>query len=48
MCHRRTNGDVLIETPNKQVKDYYKLLDINVPARVKLNQYIENIMKEPV
>lgn len=48
MCHRNPNGDVLIETASKQVKNYYKLVDIDVPARVKLDQYIKDMMKASV
>ena len=48
MCHRRPNGDILIENPNKQVKDYYNLLDIKVPASINNTKYIDNLMKDSV
>ena len=48
MCCRKTNGDVLIETASKQVKNYYKLVGIDVPARVKLSQYIEKLTQAKV
>lgn len=48
MCCRRPNGDVLIETANKQVKNYYKLIDVDVPTRIKTGQYIEVLMKAVV
>ncbi len=35
MCCRRSDGTITVETPNKQVKEYYKLLSLSVPAHVK-------------
>jgi len=43
MCCRRKDGIVTVETPNKQVKEYYKLLDITVPAHVKEGAFRKNI-----
>lgn len=48
MCYRKPNGDILVETANKQVKNYYKLIDVDVPARIKLEQYINELMKTSV
>ena len=45
MCHRQPNGDILIENPNKQVKDYYNLLDIKVPASINNTKYIDNLTR---
>lgn len=39
MCFRNRNGVVTVETPNKQVKAYYKFLGIELPAHVKLTPY---------
>lgn len=36
MCARKNNGIVTVETPNKQVKEYYKLLGLQIPAHVNL------------
>ena len=36
MCARKNNGMVTVETPNKQVKEYYKLLGLQIPAHVNL------------
>ena len=35
MCCRKKDGTITIETPSKQVKDYYKLFGLTVPAHVK-------------
>ena len=35
MCCRKKDGTVTVETPCKQVKEYYKLLGLKVPAHVK-------------
>lgn len=42
MC-RSHNGQVHVETPNKQVKQYYKFLDLSVPAHIKLDAYMKTI-----
>lgn len=39
MCRRNNVGQVTVETPNKQVKSYYKLLGINIPAHIKVDNY---------
>ena len=45
MCFRNNKGIVTVETPSKQVKEYYKLLHMDVPAHVDLDKYIPAIMK---
>lgn len=35
MCCRKKDGTITVEKPCKQVKEYYKLLCLNVPAHVK-------------
>ena len=45
MCFRNNKGIVTVETPSKQVKEYYKLLHTDVPAHVDLGKYIPAIMK---
>lgn len=42
MC-RSHNGQVHVETPNKQVKQYYKYLDMRVPAHIKMDTYMKAI-----
>lgn len=39
MCFRNDSGMVTVETPSKQVKNYYGLLGTAVPAHVKLTTY---------
>ena len=39
MCSLNKQGDVKVETPNKQVKQYYKLSGIRVPGHVKVEKY---------
>lgn len=39
MCRRNSAGIVTVETPNKQVKSYYKLLGISIPAHIKVDDY---------
>ncbi len=41
MCLKDRNGMVTVETPSKQVKDYYKMLGIEVPAHVEVNSFRE-------
>lgn len=43
MCCRRKDGTVTVETPSKQVKEYYKLIGITVPAHVKEGAFREGI-----
>ena len=43
MCCRRKDGTITVETPNKQVKEYYKLLGFSVPAHVKEHMYRKEI-----
>lgn len=44
MCFKNSKGIVTVETPNKQVKEYYKLLQIDVPAHIDLSKYTPTIM----
>lgn len=45
MCFRNSSGMVTIETPSRQVKDYYSILDINVPAHVEVEKFKKNNLK---
>lgn len=38
MCHRTKNGDITIETPNKQLKEMAKKLGAEIPANLKIEQ----------
>ncbi len=45
MCFRNNNEMVTVETLCKQVKEYYKLLGIEVPAHVKADSFMkENLL----
>ena len=35
MCCRKKDGTIILKTPRKQVKEYYKIFGCNVPAHVK-------------
>ena len=39
MCSKKSTGIVTTETPNKQVKEYYNLLDISIPSHIKLKTF---------
>ena len=40
-CNSR--GQIHVETPNKQVKQYYKYLDIRVPAHIRMDSFMKDI-----
>jgi len=44
MCFRNNRGMVTVETPSKQVKEYYKLFHVEVPAHVDLGKYTHSVM----
>jgi hypothetical protein len=39
MCCRKKDGTITVETPSKQVKEYYKIFGCNVPAHVKEDSF---------
>ena len=41
MCLRNERGIVTVETPCKQVKEYYKLLGLEVPAHVNIESFMK-------
>lgn len=43
MCFHNKQGIVTVETPSKQVKKYYKLSGISVPAHVKVETYRKSL-----
>lgn len=45
MCYRNNKGIVTVETPSKQVKEYYKLLHFTVPAHIEMSKFISSIMR---
>ena len=44
MCYCKNKEIVTVETPNKQVKEYYKDFGLSVPAHVELIDYASSIM----
>ncbi len=44
MCFRNKHGEILIETPNKKVKTYYRLLGETVPASLKIKDFRRKVM----
>ena len=45
MCYQNNKGLATVETPSKQVKEYYKLFNTTVPSHVNMNEYISRIME---
>jgi hypothetical protein len=39
MCFINKAGIVTVETPNKKVKEYYKLFDIEIPSHIRIDKY---------
>lgn len=48
MCYCKNNEIVTVETPNKQVREYYKYFALNAPAHVELSSYASSIMRPKV
>ena len=48
MCYCKNNEIVTVETPNKQVREYYKYFGLNAPAHVELSSYASSIMRPKV
>ena len=44
MCFRNKHGEILIETPNKTVKAYYKLLGEAIPASLKISDFRKKVL----
>lgn len=44
MCFRNKHGEILIETPNKKVKAYYKLLGETIPASLKISDFRKKVL----
>lgn len=43
MCFKNDRGQVMVEVPNKQVKELYKLFDIQIPSVLDLQKYMRRI-----
>lgn len=44
MCHRDNHGRVRVETPNKKTKEYYKLINIEIPSMVRIDQFKQQVL----
>jgi hypothetical protein len=44
MCFRDSKGNVTVETPNKQTREYYGMLGISVPSRVKIDEFRRDVL----
>lgn len=44
MCFKNKDNIAIIEVPNKTVKQFYKLLDIEVPNRVDIQKHSELLL----
>lgn len=44
MCFRNKHGEILIETPNKKVKAYYKPIGETIPASLKIKDFRRKAM----
>jgi len=44
MCFRDNNNNVTVETPNKQVKEYFTLLGLTVPSRLKIDSFKRDVL----
>lgn len=45
MCMKKRDGTVLIEVPNKQVKEFYQKLKVKVPASLDLRKFKSGTLK---
>ena len=39
MCTKKADGHIIVESPNKQVRQFYKDLDITIPSSIKLDEF---------
>jgi hypothetical protein len=46
MCNRDRHGLVSVQTPNKKTREYYKLLGMDVPAHVKVDDFKREILRQ--
>ncbi len=45
MCTKKRDGTVIVEVPNKQVRQLYKSLQVQIPASLELEQFKKDTMK---
>ena len=44
MCTRRRNGDIRVEEPNKQVRELYEKMSIDIPSNIKTESFLQNVI----
>ena len=44
MCVKKDNGKIAIERPNKQLKEYYELMGIEIPTHLDLKDFIKDTL----
>ncbi len=45
MCTKKKDGTVIVEVPNKQVRDFYHELKVKVPSSVSLEMFKTETLK---
>jgi hypothetical protein len=45
VCLKKANGTVVVDTPNRQVRQYFKELDPKVPTSLELNKFMKETIK---
>ena len=45
MCTKKKDGTVIIEVPNKQVRDFYQELKVKVPSSLNLKEFKADTLK---
>lgn len=43
MCFKNQNGNVLVEVPNKKVKQFYKVMETGIPGSVRIDEEVKRI-----
>ena len=44
MCTRRPNGDIRVDEPNKQVRELYAKMNVEVPPNIKVKPFMKNVI----
>ncbi len=44
MCTKKKDGTVIVETPNKQVKNLYEDLKVRIPSSIDVKQFAEETL----
>ena len=45
MCTKKKDGTVIVEVPNKQVRDFYQELKVKVPSSLNLKEFKVDTLK---